>query len=159
MAAPTFQSGAYTRYGNTNPDGSGVSIWQAFKDVVSHPIDSLRAFFGAPLALAGGALVRAGEFASGINTPLVGDLPGQEYSDLVFVDGKLVPLSDLFKDPPTTPRADGTTGEARPTVIGGSSSPQAPWEPRAGGAPTWLKFAGVAALLLATVIITRKALQ
>lgn len=62
----------YTSYSN-----EGATPWSALVDVVTHPIDSARAFVGAPVALVGGLASSAGEWLTGINTPKKSDLPLQ----------------------------------------------------------------------------------
>jgi hypothetical protein len=63
----------YTQYSN-----EGVTPWSALVDVVTHPVDSLKAFIGAPFALIGGAIATGGESISGIATPKLADLPAQQ---------------------------------------------------------------------------------
>lgn len=121
-------SSYYSQYSNTNPDGSPVTFWQALKDVVTHPIDTARAFIGAPIALIGGAFSVTGESVSGIKTEAVADLPGAQK------------LADVL---------DGTVSKPElPETVGTASG---------GGLPLWIKItAGAAAVLAVVVVINRE---
>lgn len=77
----------YTGYSN-----QGATPWGALVDVVSHPIDSLRAFVAAPIALLSGAGATVAEKVSGIDTPKLSDLPAQStIADIVRAEGDALP--------------------------------------------------------------------
>lgn len=77
----------YTGYSN-----QGATPWSALVDVVSHPIDSLRAFVAAPIALLSGGGATVAEKVSGIQTPKLSDLPAQTtIAEIVRAEGDSLP--------------------------------------------------------------------
>lgn len=118
----------YGTFSNKNADGSPVTFTQALSDVFLHPIDSLRGFVAAPVALLAGTAASTAQTVSGMALTQTSDLPSVQNT-----------LADVVRGTVQAPNLDNASDSTGLTVP---------------GLPLWVKVtAGFAAVVAVAVLM------